>query len=369
MNNHKAFIGDLKNNDNILNAVSGFLNSVPCFSDIAMSGKKVLLKPNFVAPFTEAVTDFRIIEATAGFVRAKGGTPFIAESSGFEFSTEKTFSILGVEEYFGKLGIETVNIDTEEFIPVQTEDRTFPVIKLARRAVEADLIFNLPRIKRHSLTVATLSSKNLMGLIHRDTRRLFHSRDIERGIAVLTKAVKSNMILADGLYTLSKAVYGDSQFRGAIIAGTDSAAVDKACCTVLGIDSQCVGHLRKLTDPSAPYETEVKPDPNCPVDSPKAGFLYKLLFKAAFLFDRILAAAGNKKSIIPLLHWYFGIRPAIGNADCEALKRAAEICPVKAIDVTGRKIIRERCMMVRCLRCAKVEPAGSFIIRKGFRKL
>ena len=50
------------------------------------AGAKVLIKPNFVAPFPAATTDLAIIAAVAERIRDAGGVPVVGESSGYEFS-------------------------------------------------------------------------------------------------------------------------------------------------------------------------------------------------------------------------------------------------------------------------------------------
>ncbi len=52
------------------------------------AGAKVLIKPNFVAPFPAATTDLAIIAAVAERIREAGGVPVVGESSGYEFSAD-----------------------------------------------------------------------------------------------------------------------------------------------------------------------------------------------------------------------------------------------------------------------------------------
>ncbi len=344
------------------------LESVEEFSAISISGKKVLLKPNFVAPFEMAVTGFDIIAATADFIRSRGGTPFIAESSGFEFNSEETFKILGVYEFGKNENIEIINLDHSDFRSVKTGDPAFPTLLIAEEVFKADLIFNLPRLKRHSLTDVTFSVKNLMGLIHRDTRRIFHAKNIDHGIAVLNQRISPSMTMVDGIHTLTRAVYGKEQYQGLIIAGTDPLSVDKACCKILGVNSSDISHLAELDSDEHSFQLIGE---YSLTDSwkPKEKKIYKAIFKTAYMIDKMLSSLSFKQSIIPQLHWYLGIRPAVGNADKKALEKGAQICPVNAIDAKNRKIIKSKCINIRCLKCIDIKPEGSFITKKGFTRI
>ena len=82
-------------------------------------GEKVLIKPNLVAPFLHAVTDLNLLSIIVKKIFECGGIPIIGESSGFEFNTEKTFSILGVYELAKKLKVKFINFDKEAFVEIR----------------------------------------------------------------------------------------------------------------------------------------------------------------------------------------------------------------------------------------------------------
>lgn len=343
-----------------------FLDGCEAIRNIQFAGKKVLLKPNLVAPVEKAVTSLPVISAAAAFVKKKGGTPFLAEGAGYEFDTEKTFRILNIYQLGLNQGFKVVNLERGRFVETETGDRTFPVIQLASAAADADMIFNLPKLKRHSLTRVTFSAKNLMGLISRDSRRLLHSRGIERGICVLARTIKSDAILVDALHTNTKAVYGHTAFKGQLVAGTDPWAVDAHCCGQMGLDHKGIPHLLALApDGSLPCHPQT--GGGRPAKSGLENKLLRLGYQSIYTLDRLMASMGIRNSIVAQAHWFFGLRPAIGKANAEALAKGARICPVDAVDPERRRIIRKRCINVKCMRCIEVKPAGSFVV-KGFRQ-
>ena len=72
-------------------------------------------------------------------------------------------------------------------------------------------------------------------------------------------------------------------------------------------------------------------------------------------------------SILPILHWHFGVHPELGDLNESELKNLSMLCPMGAIDIKRRKIIKGKCMKVRCLRCYN-ELGPYKIILKGFNR-
>ena len=160
---------------------------------------RVLIKPNFVAPFRKAATSFDVLEALVGEVRAAGGAPFIAESSGFEFSTEATFRALGAYEFADRLQVELLNLDDHPYTPVPAGRGHVSRFLVSDPVLQADCIINVPRLKGHSLTGLTFGMKNMLGCVARETRRKIHATGLSRGIVELNKIIRSDLCVVDAL--------------------------------------------------------------------------------------------------------------------------------------------------------------------------
>ena len=57
--------------------------------------------------------------------RNAGGVPVVAESSGYEFDTEKTFKILGVRSFLTKRNVEVINLDEHDFEFLKKEHQIY----------------------------------------------------------------------------------------------------------------------------------------------------------------------------------------------------------------------------------------------------
>jgi uncharacterized protein (DUF362 family) len=324
-------------------------------------GDGVLIKPNFVAPFPEATTDLAFLAAVLERIRDAGGIPIVGESSGFEFDTDMTFKILGAGRFCRDLGVELVDLEKRGFRTVDL-GRGLGRTEIAEAALEADWIVGLPVLKGHSITGISGAVKNLFGLLSKPSRRRLHAASLDRGIRALGRRFENSVHFVDARRPLSRAVFGDARALGLCLAGTDAFALDRFGAGLLGLDPARVRHL----GPAGPYRIEgAPPEPSTlPIRRPeRGGRARRLLYRAAFLVDEIKCRSIGGESWIPSLHWRFGVRPALGEISADEIERLSRLCPAGAIDPAARKIVKERCMKVRCLVCHRSASARAVVLK------
>lgn len=337
---------------------------------IVSKGAMVLLKPNFVAPHPDAVTDLRLIAAVAGEVKRLGGEPVVGESSGYEFSTEACFRILGLEAWAGENGLRVVNFDEDEQVEVPA--KSGGKFTVARTVADADVLVNLPKLKMHRLTNVSLGMKNLIGLVHRKDRRRIHARGIERGIVELNRTFKSHLTVVDGLTLLeTRAVFGEARPMGVLVAGRNVLSVDEKCCGLLGVDPARIHHVRLAREAGMAGDRKDVGDADeienvCVNLRSGAGFgLYKFMFRGMYAADGIYSRLRPEKSIIPTMHLYIGTRPKVLYERCTLCKECIPVCPVEAIRERGSAVEIDygRCKVVRCMKCVGVCPEGAVVAK------
>lgn len=337
------------------------------FQRLFKPGEKVLVKPNLVAPSEKAATDMVLLEYVLRELIKIGAEPIVAESSGFEFSTGETFRILKVDEMCNRLGVRLVNLDLEKFEEVPSGNPLVPSYKLPEIVFQADKIINMPRLKGHSLTKVTFSIKNLFGLLHRESRRKIHATNLELGISYLKNIIPVDFVIVDGLWNLTNAVYSNASYQGIILAGDDMTAVDYCCCKIFGIDYKTIPHIYNAEE-TIDYEYKMLSTiEGCDNETDVREKHFKRQnrkYKAMYIADLIFSGI-CKKSIIPYIHYYLGIRPCIDKSKCNDCGKCKEVCPANAID--HRTISAEKCMRVRCLKCYEICPVGA-VGKKGFHK-
>lgn len=78
--------------------------------------------------------------------------------------------------------------------------------------------------------------------------------------------------------------------------------------------------------------------------------IHRLGYQAIYFFDIIYNRVRRHRSIVPVLHYYFGIRPVLYSKRCNQCGHCLSACPVNAILIQERRIDAGRCMPVRCQR-------------------
>jgi len=367
----KVFVVKCEREDvKIRKAVGSMLAMMGGLCCIVEEGDLVLIKPNFVAPFPEATTNLILLSEVVDQVRRCGGTPIIGESAGFEFNTRNTFEILGLRQFSIDNDVRIINFDEGEFCKVKADG--FP-LKVPKVFFECDKLINIPKLKMHSVTTVSLALKNLIGAVHRDTRRRIHISDLSKGIVLINKKIHPDISIVDGLGFMSgRAVFGETKDINYIIAGRNSTAVDTICCGMMGIDPGRIQHIsiaRKELGYTGDIQALGDYSPGCVANlggkSTIRHKVHNLLFWGLYASDLAYSKIANR-SLIPSLHWFFGVRPIIDRRKCTLCGECAKICPANAIVlVNDIRINRHICQELRCLKCIYSCPEKAITTTKG----
>jgi uncharacterized protein (DUF362 family) len=222
---------------------------------VAIHGRNILLKPNlvefandrpintnpiFVAAAAEA---FRSLGALSVQIAEGPGhrrmTLDMAEAAGF-FSAIPNF-----EDRFTDL-----NLDDVSRIPLRNPFSSLRELFLPKTALGCDLLVTMPKMKTHHWTGATLSMKNLFGLvpgsIYGWPKNPLHWAGIDQSVADLHSLFPQQFCLVDGIEAMegNGPILGTSKHMGLIIAGAHPPSVDAACCRVMRVDPTKVGYLQ-----------------------------------------------------------------------------------------------------------------------------
>jgi len=357
--------------DNINKIVNRFLLN---FNSQFNPGQKVLIKPNWVnsrSPDTGATTNMELIEEVIKFFRKKRMRIILAEGSGYEFDTEKAFKILNVD-YFKKYNVKVVNTRKCATRLVDLHGKILKKTLLPADAIDADWIINIPKIKTHVLTGMSLCLKNLFGLLPDKERRFAHTFGLNQAIIDLATYFNDKTInLLDGITAMSGEgpVFGDTFNLKILIAGTNMADIDKACCGLLGVDFKKIHHIRMARSLFSDHvEVISEYHEKLPFfQLPTASGYYKFRYWGVFAFDW-LQSRFSKRSFIPNIVTRFGVQLFIDNKKCNLCGKCIKICPMGAITQAKDKSIKidfEKCRYVRCFKCFDLcEPEAIKI--KGF---
>ncbi len=138
----------------------------------------------------------RLLEQGAGSVRC-GDSPWLAAAA-------DALEASGLAAAADAAGIEILDFrDETDWVEIPVEDAAdWPSgMRLPAALLEADHIINLPTLKTHTITGATMALKLLVGATHPDDRRASmgpHDERIERQIAQINAHVTPTLSILDG---------------------------------------------------------------------------------------------------------------------------------------------------------------------------
>ena len=195
MQKEKKPIVSVAYNENITQAVNLALDRINLPD---LSGKTVLLKPNVgreVNPRTSINTNPDVVKALFNYLKSRFKARFlIGDSPIINTETRKAFEQSGYSELINDPELYFVDLDSKPFIEVDIPNgKILKTIKLTGFLNEIDYIISIPVLKMHMHTGATLSFKNLKGLIFKRNKITLHhlqAPDIIKNVQKSMKYVK-----------------------------------------------------------------------------------------------------------------------------------------------------------------------------------
>ena len=225
--------------------------------DLITPRSKVLVKPNLCSPQpsgTGITTDCRVTEAVTKIVlELKPKSVIIGEGAGagYDFSgstsTEEAFRVSGTAEVAHRLGVELRNLNNDKWEEVSVKNSyIMDKVKIARTALESDVIISLPVLKTHLRTLITLSLKNMKGVLPGAEKRKTHALGLDKAIADLNSLVKPSYVVVDALAGMQGLweYPQDKVEMGLILAGREPCAVDTVGTYLMGFNPAQIMHLQ-----------------------------------------------------------------------------------------------------------------------------
>ncbi len=216
---------------------------------------KVLVKPNQCKPsprHSGCMTDGDVVEAVTKLVLERNPASVIIGDgaiAGYDFagfSTQEAFDSSGVTEVAGRLGVELRNLNKDSFEEVAVPNSlVMDTVRIARTALDSDVIISIPVLKTHIRTHATLALKNMKGVMPGAEKRKSHRLGLDMAIVDLCAVVPPHYAVIDatvgmeGLWQHPQ----DSREMGLIIAGSDALYVDVVGAALMGIDPSQIMHF------------------------------------------------------------------------------------------------------------------------------
>ncbi len=329
-------------------------------------GQKVLVKANMLAarPPERCVTSHpRLVELICRGLSDLGCRPTIGDSPGIE-PFGRVAKVSGLAEVGQRLGVAVEELADSRVCPPSTR-RVHKRLELARQALEADAIVNVPKLKTHCQMQLTLAVKNLFGTVVGPRKAQWHyavGLDRRRFADLLLDILVSLppvLSILDGVWGMEGHGPSNGTIRrfGMVAASADALALDATVAAMVGlpgrrfslIDAAARRGLEGWDLKGVDFQGDLSPQERFPaVKIPELDALNLLPSWLDGLGRHLLAS-----------------RPVQDRDRCVACGRCAQVCPASALVLEGRRLRFDYRRCIRCYCCHEMCPADAIAFRDG----
>ena len=240
-----------------------------------IQGGTVLLKPNLVEvhPGRPINTDARLVAAAVeAFRRAGAAEVLVGEGPGHHRDTEGVVEWSGLRPLLRETGARFVDLNIADTAPVSLRDdfSGLGALHLPRVVRGVDLVVSVAKMKTHHWVGATLTMKNLFGVVpgavYGWPKNPLHHAGISRCIVDLWRTLEPGFGIVDGITGMEGdgPIMGDPVSSGVVVMGPHLPAVDSVAASLMGLDSsrlEVLSVVGRLGATVHPWRIDVDGDP------------------------------------------------------------------------------------------------------------
>lgn len=317
---------------------------------------KVLLKVNLIGPKppeSGALTHYDFVRAVVRILKRLHCEVWIGDSSGGAIAgiapTAQAFHISGLERMAQEEGAIIKNFDREGVLEVTRASDPSTTMFLAKPLFDADVVFNLPKMKTHSMGIYTGAVKNGFGCLPGLRKAKYHREapapeDFGAILADIHQAIPIRLHIMDGIVAMQGEgpTAGDPYHAKKVFMSTDPMALDTVAMSMMGLRPDEIPILKKSIEAGLGQSD-----------------LNKIQVEGAYHQGELLVGfqlpkryrsrkEQNYQSLIKVID-FLKARPEINHKKCVNCNMCVESCPVSAIDRETKRIDYEVC--IECLCC------------------
>ena len=221
------------------------LNALGGLKSFVRRGDKVVFLPNPQGSRPGVSTNPELMGTLVGRCLEAGAAEAVVSSCHGAGRWYSTGIIEAVEKAGGKMVYPRSDDDWVE-VQVPRGQRLKKAV-IVRRALENDVLINVPIVKQHDSTRVTCTMKNLMGF-NSDNGSWHRSDDyLEHAIADLSSVISPKLCVVDAITILTEnGPFGPGRTASPrqVVAGTNMVSVDAYCCRFIDLDPKEAEHIR-----------------------------------------------------------------------------------------------------------------------------
>jgi uncharacterized protein (DUF362 family) len=233
--------------------VYGTMRRVLAEHKLQVRGRRVVLKPNLVEfePASTINTNPILVHAALEAFRSLGAEVAIAEGPGHR---RGTLDLADAAGYFRVIPdfeslFTDLNLDEVSRVRLPHPVSRLDSLYLPHTVLGCDLLVSMPKMKTHHWVGATLSMKNLFGLVPGGVygwpKNVLHWAGISESIVDLHSLFPRPFAIVDGIVGMdgNGPIQGRPKPVGVIVSGHDPVAVDATCCRIMEIEPSRIDYL------------------------------------------------------------------------------------------------------------------------------
>ncbi len=218
-------------------------------------GKVVLLKPNLVEfdPGGVINTHPAVIEAAVESFRRLGAREVIvAEGPGHRRDNEYLVQASGLYDVIKEHRLRYIDLNTDDLRLIRLRSAFTPLNQLymPESLFKADLLVSMPKLKTHHWAGATLSLKNMFGVVPGSVygwpKNALHWAGINGSIVDINSSLPvPQFAIVDGIVGMegNGPIQGEAKKAGVLVLGSDLVAVDATAARVMKLEPRKIDYL------------------------------------------------------------------------------------------------------------------------------
>jgi uncharacterized protein (DUF362 family) len=316
-----------------------------------ISGKKVLLKPNWLSYRCDedpaSVHPEMVVETARYLLNAGAASVTVMETPGME-DVYTIANRMKLPEKLAPLGVEIKAF--KSYQPIEApEGAVFRRLEVARDYLDFDLVVNLAKGKTHCMMTLTMAVKNLFGLVRGAERIAWHlsvGNNYERFADMLLDlylVFRPQINIVDAVVCMegNGPGSGDPVRRDFIAASGDALAIDSVLAEIFGAPD--IPQLKRARErgliPATSLEGDI-PEVNpfvLPPESDAPGSTG--------------IAFGIPEFLQKPLRRFFVANPVLNAERCIGCGICVKVCPPHSLSLAGKKQKKASFHLSSCIRC------------------